>query len=160
MSVQLTAERIVEAARTWMGTPYHHQASLKGVGCDCIGLVRGVWREVTGQEHEPIPPYSPDWGEVGDREILYEAASRYLDEINISHPIKAERVTKTQAGDVVIFRMKEKGIAKHCGIVAFKDGQRTLIHAAQSYPVAEVPFDYAWALRLAYAFRFPGLEEE
>ena len=28
----------------WIGTPYRHQASLKGVGCDCLGLVRGVWR--------------------------------------------------------------------------------------------------------------------
>ena len=35
---------IVAEARAWIGTPYRHQASLKGVGCDCLGLVRGVWR--------------------------------------------------------------------------------------------------------------------
>jgi cell wall-associated NlpC family hydrolase len=34
---------IVEEARSWLGTPYHHQAALKGVGCDCIGLLRGVY---------------------------------------------------------------------------------------------------------------------
>ena len=43
---------IVRAARSWIGTPYRHQASLKGVGCDCLGLLRGVWREVVGAEPE------------------------------------------------------------------------------------------------------------
>ena len=36
------AEAVIAAARGWIGTPYLHQASLKGVGTDCLGLVRGV----------------------------------------------------------------------------------------------------------------------
>ena len=44
---------IVGAARGWIGTPYRHQASLKGVGCDCLGLLRGVWRELKGEEPAP-----------------------------------------------------------------------------------------------------------
>ena len=36
----------VEIARDWIGTRYEHQASLKGEGADCLGLVRGVWREL------------------------------------------------------------------------------------------------------------------
>ena len=55
-------DRVIAAARVWLGTPYHDQASLKGVGCDCLGLARGVWREVVGSEPFPIPPYSRDWG--------------------------------------------------------------------------------------------------
>ncbi|MGA8997361.1 MAG: peptidase P60, partial [Pseudolabrys sp.] len=39
---------IVAETRRWIGTPYRHQASLIGVGCDCLGLVRGVWRAVVG----------------------------------------------------------------------------------------------------------------
>ena len=46
--------RIVRAARGWLGTPYHDQASVKGVGCDCLGLIRGVWREVVGPEPKPV----------------------------------------------------------------------------------------------------------
>ena len=46
------AERIVAEASTWLGTPYRHQGSRKGVGCDCLGLVRGVWREVYGTDAE------------------------------------------------------------------------------------------------------------
>ena len=65
---------VIAAARGWLGTPYHDQASVKGVGCDCLGLVRGVWRELYGAEPLPLPPYSRDWGETGTREPLAEAA--------------------------------------------------------------------------------------
>lgn len=51
---------VVIAARRWIGTPYVHQAALRGAGADCLGLVRGVWREVLGEEPEPVPPYTPD----------------------------------------------------------------------------------------------------
>ena len=67
-------ERVIVAARAWLGTPYHDQASLKRVGCDCLGLARGVWREVVGPEPFPIPPYSRDWSETGPREVLAESA--------------------------------------------------------------------------------------
>ena len=59
-------DRVISAARAWLGTPYHDQASLKGVGCDCLGLARGVWREVIGPKPLPIPPYSLDWDEALD----------------------------------------------------------------------------------------------
>ena len=55
---------IVFEARNWIGTPYRHQASLKGIGCDCLGLVRGVWRNCIGAEPEAPPPYAPDWAEA------------------------------------------------------------------------------------------------
>ena len=31
------------AAIRWLGTPYHHQASVRGAGCDCLGLIRGIY---------------------------------------------------------------------------------------------------------------------
>jgi cell wall-associated NlpC family hydrolase len=46
---------VVAAAHRWLGTPYHDQASVRGVGCDCLGLARGAWREVVGPESMPIP---------------------------------------------------------------------------------------------------------
>ena len=49
-------ERVIGAARHWLGTPYHDQASLHGVGCDCLGLVRGVWRGLYGPEPMAIHP--------------------------------------------------------------------------------------------------------
>ena len=44
------ADEIVGAARAWLGTPYRHRASTPGAGCDCLGLVRGVWRTLYGAE--------------------------------------------------------------------------------------------------------------
>ena len=61
--------RVIAIARSWLGTPYHDQASLRGVGCDCLGLARGVWRMVVGPEPFPIPAYSRDWGETGPRAL-------------------------------------------------------------------------------------------
>ena len=54
-------ERVLDEARRWIGTPYRHQGTRLGVGCDCLGLVRGVWRALYGAEPETPGPYSPDW---------------------------------------------------------------------------------------------------
>ena len=47
---------MVAEARAWIGTPYVHQASVRGGGTDCLGLLRGVWRVVIGEEPETVPP--------------------------------------------------------------------------------------------------------
>ena len=137
------AARVVTAARAWIGTPYLHQASLKGVGTDCLGLVRGVWRELHGDEPETPPPYSPWWGETGGTEPLAEAARRHLREVDLD---------AIGEGDVVLFRMVRSSPAKHCGIVAGMRGRPSLIHTWSGHRVAEVPFDEAWRRRLAYVF--------
>ena len=69
---------IVEAARAWLGTPYRHQCSVKGAGTDCLGLLRGVWRDVIGPEPETVPNYSRDWSEPQGEEALWAAAIRHL----------------------------------------------------------------------------------
>ena len=72
------AEAIVAEAVSWVGTPYRHQAALKGIGCDCLGLVRGIWRAVYGSEPEATPAYTPDWAEARGAETLATAAERHL----------------------------------------------------------------------------------
>ncbi len=42
--MSMRGDRVVAIARDWIGTPYVHQASAQGAGCDCLGLLRGVWR--------------------------------------------------------------------------------------------------------------------
>jgi NlpC/P60 family putative phage cell wall peptidase len=138
------ATEIVAAARSWIGTPYQHQASVKGAGCDCLGLLRGVWRDLRGEEPEGIPPYTPDWAEARGAETLRDALSRHL------APIAAADIAP---GDVGLFRMAKGAPAKHCGIVAMRDGALTLIHACQNRSVREEAFSPFWRARLAYAFR-------
>jgi hypothetical protein len=52
-----------------------------------------------------------------------------------------------------LFRINPRGPAKHCGIVAEKEGRQTLIHARQNKRVSEEPFAPFWKKKLAYAFR-------
>lgn len=139
-------DHIVAAARGWIGTPYRHQASLKGVGCDCLGLVRGVWREIVGAEAEAPPPYTPDWAEALRAETLAEAARRHLAEIA---PAAA------RGGDVVLFRWRPHLPAKHAAILAAPD---RMIHAQQGAAVAEATLSPWWRRRIAYAFAFPGAD--
>jgi NlpC/P60 family putative phage cell wall peptidase len=134
---------VIALARGWIGTPYIHQASLKGAGCDCLGLLRGVWRELHGDEPEDIPPYLPHWDVSGD-ESLRDGLARHLATVALC---------KIAAGDVLLFRMVPRAPARHCAILAAQDGRPTLIHARQNKRVSEEAFTSAWRKKLAYAFR-------
>lgn len=132
------------AAIRWLGTPYHHQASVRGAGCDCLGLIRGIYAELYGAPAEPPPAYSRDLAEASHRETLLEAARRHLMEID---PLKAD------AGDVLVFRLRPGAMAKHCGILS---GPARMIHAMEGAPVCEVHLTPWWQRRVAAAFRFPA----
>jgi NlpC/P60 family putative phage cell wall peptidase len=134
---------VVDLARGWIGTPYHHQASLKGIGCDCLGLVRGIWRELYGQEPEVPPAYSPDWGQVSRQETLLAAAKRHFAPVSID---------ALEPGHLVIFRMRPKAIAKHCGIIS---DQGRMIHALEGTGVCEVSYGSLWSRRIAALVKFP-----
>jgi NlpC/P60 family putative phage cell wall peptidase len=143
---------IVAEARGWIGTPYRHQASLKGVGCDCLGLIRGIWRGVIGDEPECAPPYAPDWAEATGDEALARAAARHLIAIAPG---------EFKPGDVLLFRWRANLPAKHAAIVTSvgPDGPDTMVHAHDGAAVAEVAIAPWWRRRLAYAFRFPGVTD-
>jgi NlpC/P60 family putative phage cell wall peptidase len=132
-SPYMTSAKIVATARSWLGTPYHHQAALKGVGCDCLGLVRGVYEELYGKPAEAPPPYSRDWAEASATETMLEAARRHLAEID---PREAA------LGDVVVFRLRRGAMAKHCGIVVWSlftpDIRPALAHLAVGPEVGAV----------------------
>ncbi len=141
----LLRQDIVAEARAWIGTPYRHQASLKGVGCDCLGLVRGVWRALIGKEPERAPPYAPDWAEAAREERFAQAAARHL--------VAIER-DAFREGDVLLFRWRATFPAKHAAIVTAHD---LMVHAHDGAAVAEVFIAPWWWRRLAFAFRFPGV---
>ena len=85
----VSADQIVQSAREWIGTPYRHQASVRGAGADCLGLVRGVWRTLYGREPEIVPAYSYDWSEVQGKERLWAAAARQPGSSRISRRSQA-----------------------------------------------------------------------
>ncbi len=136
---------VVNVARSWIGTPYVHQASKQGMGADCLGLVRGVWRALHGEEPELIPAYTADWSEPQGQEQLWLAAERHL-----------KRVTRTelQSGDVILFRMRDGAVAKHLGIVSRGGDQPRFIHAYTGHGVVESPLSDPWRKRIVAHFEF------
>lgn len=164
----VTRAEVVAAARSWLGTPYRHQASVKGAGCDCLGLVRGVWRELYGFEPEAAPAYRADWAETGGRETLLAAARRRL----VAQP-RAE----LRLGDVLLFRMSPEACVKHAAIVSEVPcplrpdaagqvsspagggglGEAKIVHAYWGRAAVESWLGPWWRRRLVARFEFPGV---
>ncbi|MGE0501448.1 MAG: NlpC/P60 family protein [Rhizobiaceae bacterium] len=140
-------DRIVAEARSWIGTPYRHQASRKGVGCDCLGLVRGVYRAIVGVEPEPPPPYAPDWAEAEGGDRLMRAAERCL----VRPP--EDRILP---GDVLLFRWRADLAAKHCAILS---APNRFVHAYERSAVVETILVPQWRRRIAGVFSFPDSSE-
>ncbi|VXC64256.1 Peptidase P60 [Oceanicaulis sp. 350] len=135
--------RILREARSWTGTPYHHQMSVKGAGCDCLGLVRGVWRALYGPEPQTLPPYTPDWAERSARDLLSEAAARWLSPVQI---------VSAAPGDVLLFHYSPNGPARHCAILSAPD---RMLHAWRGQRVCETALGPWWRRRIAGAYAFP-----
>lgn len=131
----------VAEARRWIGTPYRHQGTTLGVGCDCLGLIRGVWRAIHGDEPCDVPAYTPDWAEWRATEPLLDAAVRYLRPARAAGP-----------GTVLLFRWSAGSAIKHCGIQADAD---TMIHAYAGHGVVRSPLVEAWRRRIVARFAFP-----
>ncbi|MCW3782227.1 peptidase [Defluviimonas salinarum] len=142
-----TGMRAVEIAREWVGTPYRHQASVRGAGADCLGLLRGVWRELFGSEPEPVPAYTWDWSEPEGAERLWTAARRHLRECDMA--------SAPAPGEVVLFRMRDGSVAKHLGIIAEAGDAATFIHAYTGHGVFESPLSAPWLRRVVARFEFP-----
>jgi len=137
---------VIDVARGWIGTPYVHQASVPGAGCDCLGLVRGVWREVFGAEPEPVPAYTRDWSEPQGDEQLWRAALRHL---------SPKPLEKEAAGDLLLFRMRQGAVAKHLGLQAETGISPTFIHAYSGHGVVESALTPPWERRIVARFAFP-----
>lgn len=140
---------LVEAAQSWIGTPYVHQASAKGAGCDCLGLIRGLWRDVYGAEPADIPAYTPDWSEPQGEERLQNAATTLLQ--------NADRLP-WMAGQLLLFRMRQGAVAKHLGLLCATGEAPSFIHAYSGHGVIESPLSTPWRRRLAGRFAFPVQE--
>lgn len=136
----------VALAEGWLGTPYCHRASLQGVGADCLGLIRGIWRARYGAEAEALPPYSPSWAEAGCGEPLRDALLRHM-----------RLAPQAADGQVLLFRLAPNARAKHLGLQC-SDG-RGFIHACPRAGVVRAPLSDPWARRIIARFEFPPLPD-
>ncbi len=139
-----TGEQVVEAARAYLGTPYHHDARLKGVGVDCSGLVIGAMNDL-GVPVEDVRGYGRD----GDGFAEMERRVRVF----------ARKVRTPRAGDILLFRARM--MLNHCGFCTGETpGGVGLIHAYSAPSVGAVvehPMDDSWERRLVGVYRYKGI---
>ncbi|MDB5622402.1 MAG: hypothetical protein JWR39_965 [Devosia sp.] len=138
----MTPDLVVAAARQWLGTPYRHQASAMGAGCDCLGLLRGVWRTLLGPEPVAMPPYRADMRDPAYAGALRDAAEQWL--LPAPQPM--------EAGQVVLFSLSGVAPAKHCGILV---GPNRFIHAQERLGVVQANLTEPWVRRISGRFVFP-----
>ena len=137
------SDAVVTAAHQWLGTPYRHRASTLGAGCDCLGLLRGVWRALYGNEPVAVPAYRADRRSDDHPEALREAAERFL--LAEAGPV--------EAGQVVLFRLGGLSEPRHCGIMV---SSVRFIHAQEHLGVVEANLTPGWAKRVSGRYRFPN----
>lgn len=127
-------------AREWIGTPVRWEASVKGVGCDCRGLVSGVARALGWAEGDAF-----EAGVAGYARNIREA------ELLAGLDRLFDRVSEPQAGDILAFRIKHK--VQHLAICA---GGGRMIHAYLTTPsqVVDVSIGEYWQRRLAGVWRW------
>lgn len=86
-------EKIVAAAKEWLRTPFHHNARIKGAGCDCLQLLIAVFSEVGLLNKTDFGDYTHDWH-------MHHNEEKYLEGV-MKH---AKKVEAPQPGDVALFR--------------------------------------------------------
>lgn len=134
--------RVVALTRAWIGTPYVHGASMRGAGCDCLGLVRGIWRDLHPDARLTVPAYGPDWAEAGAPDLLLAGLRRHL--VQARGPM--------EPGQVLVFRLGSGGAAKHLGVLTGLAPAGAFVHAYARHGVVESPLSAPWARRIAARF--------
>ncbi len=149
------AQAMVDEARLWIGTPFHHQGRVKGIGCDCIGLVLGVINAVGVRSRtldaagDPVP-----FTDFDETDYAPDPNGQRLKEKMDCHFTKVA-LSRIRAGDVLLFRIIH--LPQHVGIVApHPIGGLSLIHAyAPARRVVEERLSPSWMHRVIGAYRIP-----
>lgn len=141
------ANDIVAQARSWIGTPFHHQARLKKVGCDCLGLIVGVVDELELKDKNGVQLAAYD-------EVTYskEPDGDYLIQklVDVLAEIPPEEM---RAGDLALFKVREN--PQHLAILTDYEGGLGMIHSfAPARRVVEHRLDDDWRARLVKVFRW------
>ncbi len=141
----MTGADIVAEARGWLGTRFHHQGRVNGVGVDCAGLVVGVAAALG----LPVRDRS-DYSRQPDGQMLELTCDEQLERIPVE---------QIQPGDVLLMRFALE--PQHLAIVGdYEFGGLSIIHAyAQMRRVVESRLDDVWLSRIVAAYRLPGVAQ-
>ena len=133
-------QQIVEEARSWVGTRYHHQQSVKGVGCDCVGLIRACG-ELVGVK------YTDNWNyaRTPHPSTMLQLLDKYLVKKSIS---------TIKPGDVICFRIE----SDPCHLALFTGAGIIHAYAKTVRKVIEHELTLYWSERVVRVYKFHGVD--
>ena len=145
----MLVDNIITEARSWIGTPYQHQARLKGVGVDCAMMIADICLTlnlITKEQLKMIPPYPATWHVTDDKPILTDLMKEF--------GCKQINRYDYQPGDVLVFKVGR--VPSHLAILT---DQNTMIHAQGGTinKVTECSFSASWVKRMVEVYRLPGV---
>lgn len=138
----MNRQTIVNKAREFLETPYHHQGRIKGVGIDCAGLLICVAHELELSNYD-INNYPKESNNLTFQKLLNKNAVKtdYLD-----------------LGNIILFQFKQT--PQHCGIIALKDDITTFIHACRRRKkVIEIELTKKYIDKIVNIYEFPNLDK-
>lgn len=86
---------LIDVARSWLNTPYHHAGRIKGVGVDCGTLLSEVSMETGLVERVVIEDYVHDWHHNRSEEKYLGYVQRYAYEIDVAD---------IEIGDILVWK--------------------------------------------------------
>lgn len=113
--MKATRADVLAEAYTWLGTPFHNGADVKGAGVDCAMLLVRVFCDLGLAPMFDPRPYEPQWFMHRDEEKYLGWLNRY-----------ARRVEHAQPADVMLFNF-----GRHAAHGAIVIDDHTIIHAYQ-----------------------------
>jgi NlpC/P60 family putative phage cell wall peptidase len=142
-----TAEEVIAEARSWVGTPYHHQAMLKGIGADCVGLIRGVSTNCGGPFDPLLWKRFENYSRTPNPRRMLEGMATFL--------VPVAKGDELQLADVLHLQWRGD-MPMHLAFYATQDGRPTIIHAlAAARRVCEHGFEPPWPGRVHAVWRLP-----
>lgn len=128
-------DRICAEARSWLKTPYHHHARVKGAGVDCAQILIAVFVECGVIDDFSPGNYAPDWHLHHSEEVYSDWLDRY-----------GERTTDPQPGDVALFKFgrafSHGGIVVPEGIIHSYVKRGVVLSTLEEEPLAGRPVLY------------------
>lgn len=142
--MSITREQIVTEARTWIGTPFHHQGRVKGVGGDCIAVIAKTAHNLDISQFDTV-----NYSRQPDPEEMGRLLDEHLDRITLA---------EVDLGDILWLKFERH--AQHLGIVTQLEPTLMIVHAF-NWPgiqrCVEQSINDNWRKRIVRCYRYRGI---
>lgn len=139
-------EQIVVSAVSWLETPYHHHARVKGVGIDCAQLLVAIALDLgllNERQAQLVPNYPPEWH-------LHNREEHLLEYLELMGCVETD---KPAMGDIMCFKF-----GRTCSHVGVMVNDHQFIHAClKSGKVVVNSLNGDWETRWVKTYQFPGV---